>query len=103
MDFTKLMQWVIDLAKAIFTTVLEFLQYVFLVVADAVLSAIALLIQAIPVPSFMTTNSMGSLLSGLPPYALFVISHLHVVEAFAIIGAGVLFNLTRKALTLGQW
>ncbi len=57
-------------------------------------------------PSFDEVVAMlgiGSLLSGLPPYALYVIGNIRIGEAMAIIAAGVAFNLARKLVTLGQW
>lgn len=96
--------WIVKLVKAIFTTVVDFLGDMLVKVLDWILTPLAALIAAIPVPSFLSSGlGIGSLLSGLPPYALYVIGNIRIGEAMAIIAAGVAFNLARKLATLGQW
>jgi len=51
----------------------------------------------------MTTYSFGALLSGLPPFALYIVNKACLDDALLIIGGGVAFNLIRKVCTLGQW
>lgn len=96
--------WLIKLVKSIFLAVVDFIVDMVVKVLDLVFGAIAGLIAAIPVPAFLASGlNVGSLLGGLPPYALYVIGNIRIVEAFSIIAAGVGFYLVRKLVTLGQW
>jgi hypothetical protein len=101
--FEKLTQWFVDLVKAFFASLMDFVHDAFIWVFDSLLSAIATLIASIPAPDFLASNPIGSMLAGMPPLALYVISKLNLHAFFAIILAGVLFRLGRKILTLGQW
>lgn len=96
--------WLVKLVKSIFLAVVEFVGDMVVKVLDLVLGAISALIAAIPVPAFLSSGlNVGGLLSGLPPYALYVIGNLRIAEAFGILAAGVSFYLVRKLVTLGQW
>lgn len=96
--------WLVKLVKSVFLAVVDFIGDMLVKVLDLVFGAVGGLIAAIPVPSFLTSGlNGGGLLTGLPPYALYVIGNLRIGEAFAIIGAGVSFYLVRKLVTLGQW
>lgn len=105
------MDWLLEFTSWLWGLVIEALKAVVNVLVDAALwllemflGGIGGLLTVIPSPSFLSeSNAFGSLLSGLPPFALFVIGQLHIAEAFAVIGAGVAFRLARKLATLGQW
>lgn len=104
MDITDFGAWLWSLVKAAVTQLFVLLSDVFNVLFDMVLGALAVVISALPSPSFMSqSNALGSLLSGLPSFTLYVIGQLHIPEAFAVVGAGVAFRLARKLATLGQW
>jgi hypothetical protein len=101
---TSISQFFVDLLKSVFTSLVDFIHDAFFWVFDGVLSAIAALVASIPTPSFLSqSNGIGGLLSGLPPFCLYVISHIGLPPAFAIIASGVAFRLLRKLFTLGQW
>jgi hypothetical protein len=73
-------------------------------VVDWILSPIGDLIAAIPAPSFMQGGGgLSALLSGLPPFAQYIIGRCNIGPALAVIGAAVSFRLLRKAVTLFQW
>lgn len=100
----ELTNWLWGLAIAALRAILDLLADAVTWVLEMILVAMASVLSLIPSPSFLTeSNALGALLSGLPPFALFVIGQLHVAEAFAVIGAGVAFRLARKLATLGQW
>lgn len=100
----KISDFFISLIKSFFTALLDFVHDAVVWVLDQILTAIAALITAIPTPTFMQgNNNFGTLLGGLPPFALYVVNQMHIGDGFAIIGSGVIFYLARKLFTLGQW
>lgn len=100
---SSITNWLLALVKSIFSYLGDFIHDAFIWCLDAILGPLGDLVASIPAPSFMQSYSFGSLLSGLPPFALYVISNCNIGPALAVIGAGVVFNLARKILTLGQW
>lgn len=99
----NLTNWIAGLVRAIFEALVTFVHDAALWVFDGILQALAALIVAIPVPSFMTGGSVASLLGGFPAFALYVLAHLNIGACFAVLSAGITFRLLRKAGTLGQW
>ena len=69
---------------------------------EKILDAVADLFNAIPVPAFMS-QGLNGLFLGLGSDVLYFLSQAGITQGLAVIGLGVLFNLTRKLLTLGQW
>lgn len=100
---TKISGWFVDLVKSIFSTIVDLISDVVVWVLDLILGPIGDLITSLGTPSFMASYSFGSLLSGLPPFALYIVNQCNLPAALAVIGAGVSFNLLRKLFTLGQW
>lgn len=99
----KITDWLVELVKSVLETLKEVVNDAVVWVLDLVLGPIGDLIASIPAPSFFQTVSFSGLLSGLPPYALYVIGQARLGEAMAVIAAGVSFHLLRKLFTLGQW
>jgi hypothetical protein len=96
--------WLVGLIKTLFLAVWNFIVDIFVNIVELVLVAVHSLISLIPSPSFISQSDwLAQLLSPLPPFALFLVSQLHIPEALAIVGTGVMFNLARKLVTLGQW
>jgi len=100
---TTITDWIIGLVKAIIGFIADLVADVVVWVLDLILGPIGDLIGSIGAPSFMQSYNFGSLLSGLPPFAQYIISQANLGAALAVIGAGVSFNLLRKLFTLGQW
>lgn len=96
--------WLLGLVVEVFKALVDFCHDVFIWCLDAVLTAIAGLVSSIPSPGFLSSGlNVGSLISGLPPFALYVVGQIRIGEAMAILAAGVSFYLARKLFTLGQW
>jgi hypothetical protein len=100
---TDFLDWLLELVKEAFESVLQLLKDVAVWIFDGILSAFAVVIETIPAPDFLHQVSISSLLSGLPPYAAFVISQTQLGTALAVIGAAFGFRLARKIATLFQW
>lgn len=100
----KITAWLIGLVTAVFTQLVTWAHDAVLWVFDGVLLALAALIAAVPVPSWLATGiDVTGMLSVMPPYTLYVISALNIPACIAIISSGVIFRLLRKVVTLGQW
>lgn len=69
----------------------------------AILSLFALVVAAIPVPDFIKTYSLGTLLSAAGPDVGWFLNTLKIAQGLAIVGSGYAFRLLRKFLTLFQW
>ena len=101
--FQKLTDWFKDLVVSIFEAVKDFFHDLFIWLVKLVLDAISALISSIPVPDFLNTVSISSLINQLPSFALYVASQMSLPQAFLILLSGVSFRLLRKLFTLGQW
>lgn len=99
----RLTDWLAQLVRDVWNAVVSFFEDLLVTTIEGILNIFALAIEAIPVPDWVTQNSIGALLSNLPDSALWFITVMKVPEGFAILGLGWVFRLTRKLLTLGQW
>jgi hypothetical protein len=95
--------WLLELIVKLFSNVWDFVADAAISVFDLLLSAISGLIGAIPAPDFLTSSSLAGLINQLPPYVLYYVGQLKITECLAILSAGFLFRMVRKAVTLGQW
>lgn len=98
----NLINWIGNALGAVFGSLISFLKDFVVWVVDLVLSGIVSLLEAVPVPSFLS-QGLQPLFSALPPPLLYLMDATGLIAGLAIIGAGVVFLLTRKLLTLGQW
>lgn len=90
--FREMLEWLNDM----FQDILLFAVDAFLDLAEAV-------IAAIPTPDFLTTYSLNSLVGQAGPIVAWLFSTFRVGECLGILGAGWVFRLVRKLLTVGQW
>lgn len=72
-------------------------------ILEGVLMAFASVINAIPVPQFIQTNGLSGVISALPDSVQYLLSATGFVQALAVLGAGFLFRVMRKFVTLFQW
>lgn len=100
---TKITKWFLDTIKDLWTDLYDFLNDFWIDIAEAVLTAIASLIESIQPPDFLLSYSISSILSSLPSDLLYFIGQLDLPSAFAVIASGVAFRISRKFLTLFQW
>jgi len=97
--FARIFEWLLGILKDVF----EFITDIPLVILGGFLDGAIYLLGLIPVPSFLAGGLLQTAIGGLSSDVQYLVSFFGIPEAFAIIGAGVIFRLTRKALTLGQW
>ena len=101
---SKITNWFLGLVRGVFDALGTWIHDAVLWAFDGILQAIAGLVSAIPMPAFLSSGiNIGAMFSAFPPFALYVISHLGLAPAFAVISAAILFRLTRVFLTGFQW
>ena len=67
-----------------------------------IVEAFASIADLLSVPEALTSG-LSSVYSALDPGLLYFLNVSSVPAALAIIGAGVVFRITRKLVTLGKW
>lgn len=92
----------IDWFKSILQALFDFISDIFILVLDGILTAIAAIIDTIPIPDFLS-NGLNPYLNGIDPSVLYFLQQSGMAQALALIGVGVVFRLTRKVFTLGRW
>jgi hypothetical protein len=98
----NILTWFKDVIVLILQALGDVILDVFVKILDLFLSAITGLLSLIPVPGFLSSG-LSSFVATLPPSVLWAMGSFGIPEALALIGAAVLFRLSRKLLTLGQW
>lgn len=104
--FAALFAWVgrfFEWFVGMFNDLMEFFADLPVLIFKGIMEGVIYLLGLIPAPDFLTQHTMGSVFSALPNAVLYFVTFIGLPEAIAVFGAGVLFRLTRKAMTLGQW
>jgi hypothetical protein len=96
--YDDLKDFLMDILKEVF----EFIKDIALNVFELLLQGVVFVLSSIPVPDFLTTG-IDTLASGLHPSVLWMLGQTGFAQGLAIFGAGVMFRMTRKVFTLGQW
>jgi zinc transporter ZupT len=97
------LSWLLDVIKGMFTALFDLLKDLALALLKLVLDAVVGLVNLLPAPDFLANNNLGTLLAGLPGFALYLIQHMNLPAALAVVGSAFLFRMARKAATLFQW
>lgn len=100
---TGITQWLLEMIVNFWTSFIAFVNDIWVIIAETVLSAISTTIHSIPSPAFLDSYSMGNLLNNFPSDVLYFLSFLQLPAGFSLIAAGVAFRMTRKLITLFQW
>lgn len=94
--------WLVSLVRAWFDAIWTFFSDLFIAIVKMVTDVLVWLLQQIPVPSFMS-GGLGSLFGDLSPGILWALTAVGLPQGLAIIGAGYVFRLVRKVVTVFQW
>lgn len=104
--FSALFNWIARFFQwfsGMFKDMLEFITDLPIKIFGGILDGIIYALGLIPVPDFMASGGVQSLFNALSPDILYFVHFFGIDYGMGLIGAGVAFRLTRKALTLGQW
>lgn len=99
---TEFANWLLGLVKDAIKAAWDFVADAFINILDLLLQGVVSVITAIPVPNFLQSGLSGTM-SQISSDVWFFASHFRLGECLAILGAAVVFRLTRKVLTLFQW
>lgn len=100
---TEFANWLLQLVKDLFVSIWDFFLDLAIETASLIFQALVAIISAIPVPSFLSSNSLSLAFASIPPEVWFFAGHFKFAECLAILAAAVAFRLLRKLATLGQW
>ncbi|TCV97742.1 hypothetical protein EC912_101759 [Luteibacter rhizovicinus] len=100
---SKITGWFSGAMSSFFSGIVALLKDMLVLFFGAVLALFAVIVEAIPVPDFIKTYSMGALLSAAGPDVGYFLNVLRIGQSLSIIGAAYAFRLLRKLLTLFQW
>lgn len=100
---SKMTGWFSGALSNFFASIVAFFKDLLVGMFSALLALFSAIVDAIPVPDFIKTYSMGAILSHAGPDLGYFLNILKIGEGFAIIGAAYAFRLLRKLLTLFQW
>lgn len=81
----------------------EYMQDLPIIVLKEFLAAVLKLLKALPVPDFLSQYRLSDVMADAMPYIGYFLAQSGISNALALITAGIIFRLTRKALTLGRW
>lgn len=95
----RIFEWFLGMLKDIF----EFFTDLPLIILKGFLDGAIYLLSAIPVPSFIEAGLLQTAMNGLSSDVQYLVDFFGIPAALSVIGMGVIFRLTRKVLTLGQW
>lgn len=104
--FSALFAWIARFFQwftGLFLDFMEFIADLPVLILNGILDGVVYVLAAIPVPGFLAQGSLQAVFNGLPSSVLYFVHFFGVDAGLVVIGAGVVFRLTRKALTLGQW
>lgn len=96
---SRFFQWFLGMFKDL----IEFFTDLPLKILGGILDGVIYVLSMIPVPGFMAGGGLQGLFNSLSPDVLYFVNFFGIHIGLGIIGAGVVFRLTRKGLTLGQW
>lgn len=96
------LEWFLDVISQIFTAAGEMIKDLGVLLLEVVLDLFLLIISYLQAPAFLA-EGLQSYLGALDPAVIYFLSQSGLTTGLNLIGAGVVFRLTRKLLTLGQW
>lgn len=100
---SKLTHWGSSSITTFFAGLAGLLKDLVMYLIAQVLALVAVVVAAIPVPDWLTGNSLGTLLGQTGAITGYFMSVLNVPAGLALLGGGYTFRLLRKFLTLFQW
>jgi len=104
--FTALFAWIarfFEWFKGLFLDFMEFIIDIPVKILSGILDGVIYVLSAIPVPGFIDGGGLQAIFDSFHPDVLYFVNFFGIDIGLGIFGAAVIFRLTRKALTLGQW
>lgn len=102
-------QWFVDLWNDYLDWCLELLKDILLSIKDLSLDIFELMLNGVVfavgliVPPEFLAGGINTLVMNIPPSVIYFLGQSGLSEGLAIYGTGVMFRISRKIYTLGQW
>lgn len=100
---TDLTEWFRQQLQTLWDAIEEFFGDLVVKVIEAVCDFFATVVEAIPVPDWVTTYSLDTLLGAAGPTIGWLVATFKIGEGLGVLALGIAFRLLRKLFTLGQW
>lgn len=95
--------WIFELLSGFLHSTFDVAVDAFIYIAQMVFNVLVSVIGAIPVPAFMASGGLQTLINGIPPDVWFFAHNLQLGPCLAMFGAAATFRLGRKLATAFQW
>lgn len=95
--------WLWKVVKLIWDAVVDFFQDLFVFWLEQTFTLILYVMSLIPVPDFISSNSIGSLLGQAGSTILWWCDILQVGPSLTVISAAMVFYVIRRIVTVGIW
>ncbi|MCC7635362.1 phage coat protein [Stenotrophomonas rhizophila] len=95
--------WLWKVVKLFFDALTDFIGDLFVRTLEQIFSVILLVLEYIPLPEFMSQNSIGSMLANGGGTVLWFAEVFQIGPSMVLIGIAIVFYLLRRVLTIGIW
>ncbi|KAF1727762.1 phage coat protein [Pseudoxanthomonas mexicana] len=100
---SDLTDWIKEQIQRVWDAFEAFVMDMVIYALEQGLELVALAFEALPVPSFLTNYSVGSLLANAGPEIGWAVQTFKIGECCAMFAAALAFRISRKILTFGKW
>ncbi len=101
--FATLYNKFLSVIQLVFFDIVDFFSELSVGIYDALLTALAVIIESIPFPDFLATNGLQVAIDALPQDVLYFLSQTGFNQAMGVLSLGLGFRMLRKLLTFFQW
>lgn len=98
-----LTDWIVKQVKAVWDAFIAFLGDVFLIWVQHTIDMLVWVLGKIPVPDFLTSQSLGSMLSNAGPTVLWFCDVFMIPQCMSVLASAMVFSVIRKLVTVGIW
>lgn len=95
--------WIVDAIVSVWNDFVEFVSDMFVFLLNQLSLAVTYVLEKIPVPDFMNTYTLQSLLGGAGSDIAWFITIFKIDIGGTVIGAAIAFYIVRRFVTLGIW
>lgn len=99
----RLTNWLGEMVATVFGALVDLVKDFVLFAVRGVLDLVLAIVNAIPVPDFLSQYSICTLLANAGPTAAWAVGTFKIAECLSVLMLAVSFRLLRKLLTLFQW
>ena len=98
-----LTDWLVDQIKAVWNALVAFLGDLFLTWVQHTIDMLVWVLAKIPVPDFLTSQSLGTMLGNAGPTVLWFCDVFMIPQCMSVLASAMVFSVIRKLVTVGIW